>query len=320
MMSLFRRLSPLLLLVALLPAQEDRLSEREAEMERRIRERAEQGGRLERGKVDPTGKEESEEDLKSLTPEERLARNVRHNASSFCRFVAAVKPSKLMPGQSGTVMVSALLSGQAVLPAPAPVEMIGSPQQGVATLGNLTVRPAEPGSLATAYNGRPVYDNYAIFEIPVTISGDAVVGTKQTVGIDLRFDIYDGASAQPIGRFIDRVTAEVEIGRSAEVAHVQRASDVREDPASVPDTAAPAASDAVPPSPAPAEDAQRVIAGSEPPADVQPPAVPDEPAAGTEVDTDWSKLREGGGTSSWLVWAGGGVLLLVLVLMLARRR
>lgn len=324
-MMLTLRLLPVFLIACLLHGQEDRLDDREAQMERRVRERAEQmdkerAERLGRGeKGEGEGKEE--EDLSNLTPEERLARSVRHNASAFCRFVPALKPQKLMPGQTGMLVVSAVFTGQAVMPSPAPLQMLGAPQQGFVTLGGLQMRPAENGRHAAAYVGRPVYDNYAIFELPVTVASDAQIGAKQAVGIDLQFDIYDGGSGQPIGRFIDRVNVEVEVGRVADPP-VQggfpgQGSDSVPAPDAPPAAAAVAASAA---GSAPVTDHAPALAGQPvvPASTDAPPAASPQPAAATEPD--WSTMQDDAGGMPWPLWVGGGVLLLGLVLLLARKR
>lgn len=166
------------------------------------------------------GKESlSEEELNAIASAVTAGRTEGiTSAAAFCRFYAAIKPAKLMPGQSGTMIVTAALSGQAVIPAPAPLERVGAAQCGIVTLGAAVCRPAEPGRLAPAYLGRPVYDNYAVIEIPITMAADAELGKKQAVQVDLRFDIHDGASAQLIGKFIDRAVAEVEVGRALDPA------------------------------------------------------------------------------------------------------
>lgn len=314
---LIRRILPLLLLATWLPSQEDRLNEKEMEMEKRIRMRAERGEGKEKSE---DGKMSEEEELKRLTPEERLARTVRTNASAFCRFVAAIKPQKLMPGQSGVMVVSALLNGQAVLPSPPPMEMVAARQQGIVTLGELGFHPAELARQATGYVGRPVYDNYAIFEIPVTVAADATVGTKQPVIIDLRFDIYDGVTAQPIGRFFDRATAEVEVGRTLDPA-VQGGRSVSVEPAVVDDGSAGSGSAPDPVPGVPAQDDGKVIRGQEPSIVSEPSAATahglPEPAAPAG---DWSPIPDDSGMLPLPVWLGGGALLLVIVLMLARRK
>lgn len=324
-MMLIRCVLPVVALVSTLFAQEDRLNEREQRLERRMRERAEQGekdgspeerARLMRG----DGEEKETEDLSHLTPEERLARSVRHNASAFCRFAASVKPAKLLPGQSGTLVVSALLSGQAVLQPPAPISIVGSRQQGFVTLGDIRFRPAELGRHAAGYQGRPVYDNYAIFEIPVTVGADVAMGAKQNVNVDLQFDIYDGFSAQPIGRFLDRFSVEVEVGAVPDpmvagfsAAASMPASDAVQ-PVEVDGDAAPAA---VAPEGA-ADDAERLVAGRDPVATA--PAHEPEATPSDAAEPDWSGLQEDSGALPWPVWFGGGFLLFGLVFLLARKK
>lgn len=324
-MMLICRLLPLLLMATWLPGQDDRLSEREAEMERRIKARAERDG----GEMDEKAMKEAEEHevdaLKRLTPEERLARNVRSNASQFCRFVAAIKPQKLMPGQSGTMVVSALLNGQAVLPSPAPMEMIGALRQGVVTLGGIRFQPAEMGRHATGYLGRPVYDNFAVFEIPVSVAADATIGTKQAVSLDLRFDIYDGVSAQPIGRFVDRVATEVEIGQALDpVVLGGRKRPV--DPAEAGGTAGVTPSGLAPTTPEAGQPTQeRVIGGQDPLVTAMDTAGSDAAGTGGSASTPaagdlGTPLPEESGMLPLPVWLGGGALLLVLVVMLARKK
>src|SRR5262245_1694938 len=207
---LLRTLLALVCLSAIAPCQNGEAGEEVAnpDVTRRLNEAKEKSGR---GDKEIDKKE-------NLTPEQMLARNVTSGASAFCRFHATVKPTKLMPGQSGVVSVAAILLGDAVIPSPPPMELIGAAQQGVIGLGAISFQPAEPGKHAKGYLGRPVYDNYAIFEVPVTVSPDAEIGKKQRVAIDMRFDLYDGNTGQPVGRFVDQVSTEIEIGRALDPA------------------------------------------------------------------------------------------------------
>lgn len=148
-----------------------------------------------------------------MTPEERLNASIRRDARGQCRFVAACRPPKLMPGESGTLLITAILQGAAVLPAP--LQMIMTPRvkpESVA-IGDMMARPAQPGVLAKGYLGRPVYENTAILEVPITMGNTAKVGSKQPVAMDLQFDIYDGTSAQVVGRFVERVATDIEVGK-----------------------------------------------------------------------------------------------------------
>jgi hypothetical protein len=119
--------------------------------------------------------------------------------------------------------------------------MVGPTAQGSLMLGALSPQPAGPGRLAAAYLGRPVYDNYAVFEVPVTMAGDAALGSKHVAAVDMRFDLFDGNTAQPIGRFVDRVSMEIEVGRVADPDVRGLARGASAPPAEAPTTGAPAA-------------------------------------------------------------------------------
>jgi len=253
-----------------------------------------------------------------MTPEQRLNHNIRHGASAYCRFMMSVKPAKLMPGQSGTLIVTAILLGQAVLPAPAPLEVLSAPQQGLLTLGSPAFRPAAPGKgLAQGYVGKPVYENYAIFEVPVTMGTEAVIGRKLPIALDLKFDLYDGVSTQPVGRFTDRATTDIEVGQVADPsvirgvhtagsttgargAEPEQGSDAALVPGATP--AKGKTLEAAAPMSAPSEEhptpaALPVASGSAPPAD-----------------------EDGGLPLPPALLIGGGVVLLVVLLLVLKRR
>jgi len=306
-------------LVALVSAQS---GEEETERLRAKREAAgeavEEGGDLksEHGKKNP----DEAEGLEKLTPEQRLARNIRHGASNFCSFVVNPKPAKLMPGQSGMLVVTAILKGPAVLPSPAPLEITSPAQQGMATLGPATFRPAEPGKLAKGYLGRPVYDNWAILEVPVTISPQAIVGRKQPVSLEMKFDLYDGVSAQAIGRFIDHAAAEIEIGLSPDPnvvvrprtgAQPQEAGEAAAQPGVGPTDAERGSKPALP---------ERKVEVAETQAPKVQAPLTAAPAAGVPEPAAPTPLIEDDGFPGLPLWIGGGALLLVVLLLLVRRR
>ena len=112
----FQRLSPILAVLMLFPA----LS-------------AQEGGRGVKspGELRKARQELSDQQIgenkggkwANMTPEERLNASIRRDAKGHCRFVAACRPAKLMPGESGTLLISAILQGSAVLPAPLQMTM-----------------------------------------------------------------------------------------------------------------------------------------------------------------------------------------------------
>lgn len=306
-MLLLRTCAAAAILAVLIPAQVEEVGGesdvRGAEIERRMKE-----GKGQRGE----GEKENEE---NLTPEQRLARNVTSGAGAYCRFQASLVPAKLLPGQSGMLKVLATLQGNAVIPAPAPMEMVGLMQQGSVVLGPLSPLPAEPGRLAAAYLGRPVYDNYAIFDVPVTMAADAPLGSKHVAAVDMRFDLYDGNTAQPIGRFVDRVSLTIEVGA---------VPDPQVRGLAAPD-AAPAA---VAPAAAPPADAPSVGAAggaAKLPVDGQvrtPEPATTAPAAAVEAPAGDGPVPSADGAEGvpMPLLLGGGVALAVLGILLLRRK
>ncbi|MBL8722904.1 MAG: hypothetical protein JNK49_02610 [Planctomycetes bacterium] len=259
--------------------------------------------------------------LEKMTPEQRLNHNIRHGAANLCSFVATPKPAKLMPGQSGVLVVTAILKANAILPAPPPLEMLSGMQQGLVTLGPPAFRPAEPGKLNGFYRGKPVYDNWAIFEVPVTMSPAAEIGRQQPVSLEMKFDLFDANAGQPIGRFIDRVAATIEVGHSADPAAQTVLRSTTPSPAA-------AAAAAAAPGSGEGDDARRT-GNAEPPRTVvvaAPPATvaaPEssaavQPAAGADLPAP-EPVEDAGSVPLPLLVAGAAAVL-ALVLLLARRR
>jgi hypothetical protein len=282
----------------------------EREADRRVKAQGQPNEKGEKG-------EKSEQELeaeKNLTPEQRLARNVISGAAQHCRLTMSVHPPKLLPGQSGTVKVLATMQGNVVLPSPAPFEVVGPAQQGMISLGSFRILPAAPGRLASGYLGRPVYDNYAVIEIPVTMSPQAQIGTKQVVAVDVKFDLYEGTSTQPISRFLDRVSTEVEVGKPLDPV----VQGWKKSPA-VPAELTPAP----PPKAELAGHATTAPDASGLQANAVPAAVTEAPAAAPSAPISAPPslpVEDAGSEVSLPLLIGGGALLLGVVLLLARRK
>lgn len=309
---LLRILLLLTALSTLLPAQ---TGEEEAEHARRKLEALQAGG-------DVKGEEKGVPDdaLEKMTPEQRLNHNIRHGAANLCSFVATPKPAKLMPGQTGMLVVTAILKANAVLPAPPPFELLSGAQQGMVTLGSPAFRPAEPGKLNGFYRGRPVYDNWAIFEVPITMSPAAEIGRSMPVSLEMKFDLYDAGAGQPIGRFIDRVAANIEVGHAADpAAQLGGAAARQQSTAATPPQGGTVSSDAegvVQRPPAPGRTVTPAAPSSTPPA----PHSPD-PGAGLPAESAQPLAvgEEGEGLPVPLLVAGAAVLAALLLLLLRRR-
>lgn len=310
---MFRTLAVVLSLCSLLTAQEGREGEEATNIERKMRAARERAARTS-GFTEAEIEGMSKEEIDKLTTANAHREPVL-TSSPMCRFVAQVKPTKLMPGQTGTMRVTAVLTGAAVLPAPAPLERLGMETQGLVHLGPVSFRPAEVGrGLAPAFVGRPVYDNTAVFEIPVTMAPNAEVGKKQPVQVDLKFELFDGATGQAIGKFLDRAVAEVEVGQAADP--VVRAAAKLSQPVEAP--AEPVVANPVQPEKGPGKTPDQVLTAQ--PIVPVPEATPPAPTASAERPAAEPVLDGGEGTPIVPIAIGGGLLLLVIVMLVARKK
>jgi hypothetical protein len=314
-----RTLLALTCLAAFTPAQ--RGGDQESARAQRKRAAIEQGVEFREDGSDGTkegGKRQPDEEWEKLTPEERLNRNIRSGANAYCTFVANPKPAKLMPGQTGVLVITAILKGSTVIPSPAPLEVISASLGGMATIGTPAFRPAEigKGGLAKGYLGRPVYDNWAIFELPITMSADAVVGRKVPIAIEMRFDLFDGASAQTIGRFLDRVSAEIEVGQAADPSVVGGVPSAAQS-GRVVQAAGDSQSDAEKDADRKTAGSTRAVGAAAPPLVAESPAAL--PVAPSGVPAPALTLEDSSLPMPLLLGAGS-VIVLVLILILARRK
>ena len=313
--SISRLLAGFLILATVLPAQE--AGQGEGLTPEQIK-----AMRVARGNLDvqAEGQKDTDGDAKwqAMTPEERLNAGMRRGSQAHCQFVAACRPPKLLPGQSGTLMITAILKGAAVLPAP--LDMIMTPRviPGQVAVGALAARPALPGTIAKAYLGRPVYENTAVFEVPVTMGPEAKLGQKQEIAVDLQFDIFHGDSGQTVGRFLERVSAQVEVAPNIDPAVSGRVGKPKIQVEAVPITGD-------------ATEQPAVGAGS--PDSVEPAMggmAADAPVSGAEPDQEVVPATSSGNAlpptvaeeagMPWMLVAGGGVFLLVIVMLLMRKK
>jgi predicted RecA/RadA family phage recombinase len=313
--SLSRILAVLFLLVAVVPAQLGEAGELTAEQIQAMR-----GQRQNAAKAKQKGdfKEEAADDAAAgarwaaMTPGERLAANVRRGSKSHCRFVAVCRPPKLLPGESGTLMITAILQGQAVLSSPLQMTMTPRVNLGSVSLGDLVAHPALPGTMAKAYLGRPVYENTAVFEVPVTMGNDVRLGEKTSVSVDLQFDVYHGESGLPVGRFIERVTTNVDVAPHIDPQIVGRKTKSQDEPEAV---------SIAPPKPTNSETTTKPDSNAMGGTAVVIPAggselvEVDEPATSGDLPPTGG---DGGGVSFMMI-IGGGVFLLAMLVLLMRK-
>lgn len=270
------------------------------------------------------------EDGKVSEKDREAAANQPRSARGMCHFVTACVPKRVPPGGSGTIVVVMVMEGDSVLLTPPPVTFDYPEQQGSIRMGQPQFRPARTATLATAFQGNPVYDNTAMIDIPFTVATNTVFG-KTNAWVNLTFDLHQGRTGQPIGRFTDRATCDIEIGIPEQpVSATQLGGEVGATGGSVAransqPASQPSAAGETPPAVAGKEgagapgEANGQILG-----EVQPPPAPRDPTpapmpSGEPVDGGPAVVPGDGGTL-WLMVAGGFLLVAAVALLATRRR
>ena len=254
-------------------------------------------------------------EVANMTPEQLLEARKRSGSRGQCRFVAAMRPPKLLPGQQGSLLVTAILQGRSVLEAPTPVVMTPRSVAQLVEVGAMTTRPPALGTIHKGYLGRPVYENTAVFEVPVTLSQSAKLGEKVSVALEFEFDVYDGDSAQVAGRFTERVNATVEVAPHLDppVQPRQTGDEAGEEEGAEP------AQPSTPPASvsAPASSGPPVIRGGR----TLPGEPADDPQIVDEAEEPPSPVAGGDALAvSYAPLIGGGIILLAVLLLLLRKR
>ena len=250
-----------------------------------------------------------------MAPEE--LRNMRklRGSRGQCRFVASVRPPQLLPGQTGTLLITAILQGHSVLTAPAQVVMTPRPNGNSLQYGDLTARPARVGTIHEAFRGRPVYENTAVFEVPVTLAQNAKLGDKAPLALELEFDIHDGQTGQVTGRYIEQVKAQVEVAPHVDPQVEGRQARDEEPPVEPAPVAPLEGGDEAPAAVAGGESALSGVATN-----AVAEEAPAAPPAGAGAADALPPIPAAEGGSSWLLPVGGGAALVVLLLLLARKK
>lgn len=134
-------------------------------------------------------------------------------ARGHCRFDGSIQPRRLLPGQTGRMLVTMMFEGDTVMTAPSTLQLKGA--QGGMAVGAWSVLPAQKGTVASAYRGQPVYDNWAVIEASVTMPADARLGEKRNAVLELEFDLNSGSTGQALGHFRDSINIPCEVGTTA---------------------------------------------------------------------------------------------------------
>lgn len=243
-------------------------------------------------------------------------------ARGYCRIETSVRPVRLLPGQTGRAFVTLMFEGDAVMSATSTVDVQPLAQPSPLAFGAPVLSPPEPGKLAQAFLGQPVYDNWLVLEMPVTMAEGLPVGSKQNAALTLGFDLASGRTGQPIGRFSERANFVVEVGLVRDPA-VARTS-TQEAPGGV----APRMDPGTPERQPKDNTATSAVGeqGKQPGGTFAPQVQPTLPPVSDSGDSTGAQSEGGlgspapGSQSTVLIFVGGAVLLLIVVMALMRRR
>jgi len=146
-----------------------------------------------------------------------------------CRFEVSVSPDKLLAGQTGKVKIVMVLQADSVMEEPTDL-VIALPEDrdgedhSMLSLGGARVHPPQPSQLAAAYRGRQVYDNWAVVELPVTMSAEARLGSRQSIDVEASFRLHQASTGMLFGDYRHRITISCEVGASLDPAVEQAAA------------------------------------------------------------------------------------------------
>ena len=281
------------------------------------------------GEVHVAGEEGGSADEPSKTVDGKLmdakaaaeAANMPRHARGMCHMVSAIHPNRIAPGTTGTGIVTMILEGDAVLTAPAPVQFQYVETQGPVTLAAAAFRPAKKARIAQAFAGREAYDNYAIFEVPLTVAAGTPHG-RQQVNMVLTFDLHHAQSGALLGKFSDSVTIDVEVGIPTASSNLMQVGGAGA--ATVPGGQGGLTPSTLTPAPQPKppeltfpnrpEVQANLPVGETPPGAT--PSAPAEPVGGDPIPL----VDEGGGLPILMVAMVAGSLLVLVILMLVLRK
>ncbi len=272
--------------------------------------RAMKGGKGE--KLEKVDDESAAADAKRLGLEMPPA--VTHGARGFCHFDAALLPKRLLPGQPGTVVITLILEGDAVLTSPAALTV--KPANSSLQMGSWSMRPASPAVVA-AFKGQSVYDNWGIIEVPVTMPSGVQIGSRHVQAIDLEFELTSGSKGTSLGRFDERVSVTCEVGTVADPVVAAGAGQAVAAPESRPSSAAVAGSVASTDHHAGATAERKPIEAFA--AEVTTEVPSPSPSGSVMTGSHDFAPEDGGGNYVLLLGAGAAVVLVAIFLLLRRK-
>lgn len=252
-----------------------------------------------------------EDDLEFRRRKAAYRPRMNYLTSGRCRFDWSLEPKRLMPGQTGLLKIMMVLESNAVMRSGSDLKASQREPAGSLSLGDLTLSPPRLSKLAKAYQGQPIYDDWALLEMPITMSSEAPMGSRQAAVVEAVFELHDGVSGTSMGSYHKLVRVQCEVGLAADPV-VDVGGKGPSGPVARPDKAAGGAV---------AVESAKLAAPADaierPPVTGQAASVDEEALPKAQPETVESPVAEESG--SFLLVAGG-LMAAVLLLLLIRRR
>ncbi len=225
--------------------------------------------------------------------------------------VCSIEPARIAPGGTGTLVMALALREGAVLASASALELRYSEAQGPAHLAVWSIGDPSIGSDSAAFRGRPVYENYAIVRIPLSVDATAAHG-KYPLSVQLVAELSDPKLGGSIGRYQGPANAQLLVGPALPMP-----------PRPIGQAGRPAESGTAPGAVGAASVPQVPTSDADPrdPSIVTAPAIVPSSAGADEALTSGGADPLGADDGSQLLWLGAGVLGLgIAALLLGMRR
>jgi hypothetical protein len=233
-------------------------------------------------------------------------------------------PRRMAPGQSGTLKVMAFFGGSCVALPGNHIKLKLQPVDGL-VFGVPVLQAAQKGTIDGAFRGKPVYDDFMLFDVPLQVSEVVKPPKKIYLEGDLDLELHSSKTGAKLGVFTVKVGGRVPVGKPLPESHLvvggqtkpakgpREKSKTRGKTRKTPERTSNPRTGAAGSSPAGGQNGGGTgVMGT---AGAEDPIGGDEPAGGSSVEP-----LPGEAGPSFLILILGGVIAGILVLILVFRR
>ena len=135
---------------------------------------------------------------------------VKGAKAGVVRFESSCSPKKLAPGGMGTITVVMAFVGDTVMLDPPPMTFQTEARQASIGLGVPVFRAVKSAGRAPALKGRAAFDDYAIFDVPITVDAYARPALYP-VKLAFTYQLHDGKTGGTREPYSDEIEIEISV-------------------------------------------------------------------------------------------------------------